>query len=60
MIKYVLIIWLGTMENYAEYAEFNSYKECEEKRTQVLKALTQAQSQMNVNCRARYTLEGKK
>jgi len=60
MIKYVLIIWLGTIDNFADYAEFYSYKECEEKRAQVLRALIQAQSQMNLTCRIRYTMEEKR
>jgi len=60
VIKYVLIIWLITPDNYADYAEFNTYRECEEKRAQVLKALIQAESKMNVNCRVRFTSEPRK
>lgn len=59
MIKYVLVIWLITPDNYTDYAEFNTYRECEEKRTQVFKALMQAESKMNVNCRVRYTSESR-
>lgn len=55
MIEYVLIIWLGTMDNFAVYSSFKTMKECEDKRQQVTKALTQADSEMRVSCRVRYT-----
>jgi len=60
MISYVLIIWLGNVDNFSDYDTFKTLKECEEKRIQVLKALKQADSKMSVMCKTRFIIENKK
>jgi hypothetical protein len=59
MIKFVLIVWVGSVTNYADYSEFNTLRECEEKRQQVAKALTLAESNFRVECVIRPTEEKK-
>jgi len=50
-MKWFLAIWLVTPDNFAIYAEFKTQQQCQEKRMQVEKALTQAESKMKVDCR---------
>ena len=50
-MKWFLAIWLVTPDNYAVYAEFKTLQQCQDKRIQVEKALTQAESKMRVECR---------
>lgn len=50
-MKWFLAIWLATPDNYTIYSEFKTLAECQEKRIQVEKALTQAESKMRVDCR---------
>jgi len=59
MVKFVLIVWVGTVSNFADYSEFNTMAECEEKRQQVAKALLMAESNFRVECKVRYTEEKK-
>ena len=57
MIKYVLILWLGTTDNFTDYSEFKTMKECEAKKEQITKALRQANSELKVQCRVRYEVK---
>lgn len=50
-MKWFLIIWLGSPSNFAVYGEFNTFKDCVEKQTMVNKALTQANSKMQTECK---------
>lgn len=50
-MKWVLIIWLASPDNYTIYERFNTEKECIEKRETVTKALRQAESKMQLLCR---------
>lgn len=54
MVSYLLIIWLGSIENFAIVEEFKNEKECLVKKHTFEKALKQARSQMNVSCRVKY------
>ena len=59
MIKFVLIVWVGSVSNFADYSEFNTMAECEEKRQQVAKALLMAESSFRVECVTRPVEEKK-
>jgi hypothetical protein len=50
-MKWFLAIWLITPDNYAVYSEFKTLNQCQEKKIQIEKALTQAESKMRVDCR---------
>ena len=50
-MKWFLAIWLITPDNYAAYSEFKTLQQCQDKKTQVEKALSQAESKMKVDCR---------
>ena len=50
-MKWVLIIWLVTPDNYTIYQKFNTENECIEKKELVSRALRQADSKMQLICR---------
>lgn len=52
-MKWLLLIWYITPNNFAIYEEFNSLEKCVEKRLMVEKALKQSNSDMKVECRAK-------
>ena len=54
MVSYLLIIWLGIVDNFAIVDEFKHEKDCLAKKNTYEKALKQANSQMSVSCRVRY------
>ena len=54
MVSYLLIIWLGVVDNFAIVDEFKHEKDCLAKKNTYEKALKQANSQMLVSCRVRY------
>jgi predicted aconitase len=50
-MKWVLIIWLGSTNNYAVYETFKTVEECAAKQETIYKALKQAESKMQLTCR---------
>jgi len=50
-MKWVLIIWLGTQNNYTVYESFETSEQCFQKKDLVTKALQQVESKMNLTCR---------
>ena len=50
-MDWALFIWLGTTSNFAVYQEFKTFEQCLDKQFLVQRALKQADSKMNVNCR---------
>ena len=50
-MKFILVIWLVTPSNFAEYDRFTTLNLCIEKMQMVQKALKQANSEMVVECR---------
>jgi hypothetical protein len=54
MVSYLLVIWLGVVDNFAIVDEFKHEKDCLAKKNTYEKALKQANSEMAVTCRVRY------
>ena len=52
-MDWVLIIWLNTPSNFTIYERFGTMEQCVSKRETVSKALIQANSKMNIECRKR-------
>jgi len=52
-MKWVLVIWLTTSNDYSVYEKFRSEEECLSKQKTVSAALQQADSKMQVECRTR-------
>jgi len=57
MVSYLLVIWLGVVDNFAIVDEFKHEKDCLAKKNTYEKALKQANSQMSVSCRVRYQIK---
>jgi hypothetical protein len=57
MVSYLLVIWLGVVDNFAIVDEFKHEKDCLAKKNTYEKALKQADSQMSVSCRVRYQIK---
>lgn len=51
MLKYILVVWFVTPSNFAIHTEFDNEKACEEKKQQLQRALAQAKSNMQTECR---------
>lgn len=56
-MKFILVIWLVTPNNFAEYDSFKSLEGCVEKLRMVQRALKQAESTMVAEC---WVIEPKK
>lgn len=52
-MEWVLVIWLASSNNFTIYEKFHTQEACLEKRTIVSKALNQANSKMQTECRTR-------
>ncbi len=52
-MNWVLIVWLATPNNFTVFDRFSTLEECLAKKETVVKALTQTESRMNVDCRKR-------
>lgn len=50
-MKWVLIIWLGSSNNFTVFDKFINEKDCIEKQVTLNKALNQASSKMQTECR---------
>ena len=49
-MKFILVIWLVTPANFAEYETFSTSEKCQDKLQMVKKALKQAESTMQAEC----------
>lgn len=49
-MKFILVVWLASPFNYAEYESFHTYEQCRDKLNIVIKALQQADSVMVAEC----------
>jgi len=49
-MKFILVIWLVTPSNFAEYDSFSTSEKCLEKLHMVKRALKQAESTMQAEC----------
>ena len=52
-MNWVLIVWLSTPNNFTVFDRFSTIEDCLAKKEIVIKALSQAESKMNVDCRKR-------
>ena len=52
-MNWVLIVWLSTPNNFTVFDRFSTFDECLAKKEMVVKALSQTESKMNVDCRKR-------
>jgi len=50
-MKWALVIWALSPDNFTVYDRFPTVEECLEKRASVVKALKQANSEMQLSCR---------
>jgi len=50
-MKWALVIWALSADNFTVYERFQTVEECLEKRETVTKALQQANSKMQLSCR---------
>lgn len=50
-MKWALVIWALSSDNFTVYERFPSVDQCLEKRESVMKALSQVDSKMKVTCR---------
>ena len=57
-MKWVLIIWLADPSNFTVYETFDTVNRCTDKKQSVTKALSQAKSKMQVECRQRKMGDG--
>lgn len=52
-MKFALVIWLASTNQYTIYQKFPTMEACLEKQQTVVAALTQAESKMRTECRGR-------
>jgi len=50
-MKWALVIWALSADNFTVYERFQTVEDCLDKRTMVMKALHQADSKMQLSCR---------
>jgi hypothetical protein len=52
-MKWALVIWLASANQFTIYESFDSVEQCLAKKETVTKALKQAESKMQINCQQR-------